>query len=326
MAAAIYNLFLCIVFFPIFIGPSLARDQHFITIGTAGVTGVYFPTGGATCKIVNLSRAKHGIRCSVEMTVGSISNIRLIRSGDLDFGYVQSDWQHHAYFGTSVFASVEPFEDLRSVFSLHSEVATIVVREGAGFLEFDDLKSAKINIGSQGSGSAASWNALIGSLGWVREDQLNVSNLKTSELAEALCSGTIDAYFELIGHPANLIEETQEQCDIKLLGIRNDAVDTMVREMPYYSKALIPAELYGFSGPVESLGVIATFITSARMPDDIVYTVVKAVFDYFESFKRLHPALGLLRVEEMVSQDMPAPLHPGALKFYRDQGLLPAAD
>ncbi|WP_299814845.1 TAXI family TRAP transporter solute-binding subunit [uncultured Roseibium sp.] len=317
---------LCLVFFPVFVGPSLAQDQHFITIGTAGVTGVYFPTGGATCKIVNLSRAEHGVRCSVETTLGSISNIRLIRSGELDFGYVQSDWQHHAYFGTSVFLGAEPFEDLRSVFSLHSEVATVVVREGAGFLKFDDLKSAKINIGSQGSGSAASWNALISGLGWTQEDQRNLSNLRTSELAEALCSGKIDAYFELIGHPASLIEETQEQCDIQVLGLDHDVIDSLVREFPYYSGAIIPTELYGLTGPVESLGVVATFITSARMPDDVVYTVVKAVFEYFDSFKRLHPALSRLEVAEMVSHDMPAPLHPGALKFYRDQGLLPAED
>ncbi|POF30095.1 hypothetical protein CLV41_107121 [Roseibium marinum] len=306
--------------------PALARDQHFITIGTAGVTGVYYPAGGAICKIVNLSRAEHGVRCSLETTLGSISNIRLIRSGELDFGYVQSDWQHHAYFGTSVFETSGPFKDLRSVFSLHSEVATVVVREEAGFQEFDDLKSAKINIGSKGSGSAASWNALIGSLGWTRQDQRNLSNLTTSELSEALCSGKIDAYFELIGHPASLIEETQDQCDIRLLGIENDAVDTVLSEMPYYTKATIPAGFYGFSGPVGSLGVVATLVTSARMPDDIVYTVVRAVFEYFDSFKRLHPALSRLEVEEMVSQRMPAPLHPGALKFYREQGLLSPDD
>ncbi|PVB62835.1 C4-dicarboxylate ABC transporter substrate-binding protein [Labrenzia sp. 011] len=313
-------------FLPIIFTSAQASDQTFITVGTAGVTGVYFPTGGATCKIVNLSRAEHGVRCSVETTSGSISNIRLIRSGELDFGYVQSDWQHHAYFGTSVFEEAGPFDDLRSVFSLHSEVATAVVREGAGFREFDDLKSARINIGSKGSGSAASWNALISRLGWTGKDQLNLSNLKTSELADALCSGKIDAYFELIGHPASLIEETREQCDIRLLDIESDAVDALLSATPYYMKASIPAEFYGLSRPVNSFGVMATFVTSAKMPDDIVYTVVKAVFDYFDSFKRLHPALSRLDVDEMVSDRMPAPLHPGALKFYREHGLLPTSD
>jgi len=309
---------------PFFLASAHAQEQHFITIGTAGVTGVYYPSGGATCKIVNLSRVEHGVRCSVETTLGSISNVERIRSGEIDFGYVQSDWQHHAYFGTSAFQEAGPFEDLRSVFSLHSEVATIVVRDDSPFQEFDGLKSARVNIGSEGSGSAASWQALIQGLGWTEDDQKNVSSLKTSELAEALCSGQIDAYFELIGHPASLIEETQDQCDIRVLGIDGTAVDELLAGTPYYMRASIPAGYYGLSEPVDSFGVVATFVTSAKMPDDIVYTLVKAVFEYFDSFRRLHPALSRLEVKDMVSYKMPAPLHPGALKFYREQGLLPA--
>ncbi|GAB2182743.1 TAXI family TRAP transporter solute-binding subunit [Roseibium sp. LAB1] len=301
-----------------------ADDQHFITIGTGGVTGVYYPSGGATCKIVNMTRADHGVRCSVETTLGSIANIEKIHSGEIDFGYVQSDWQHHAFLGTSAFQENGPFEDLRSIFSLHAEVATIVVREESPYREFDDLKEAKINIGSKGSGSAASWNALISRLGWTQKDQEGLEELKTSALAEALCSGRIDAYFELIGHPAALIEETQERCDIRLIGIDGEAVDKLLAEFPYYMPADIPAGLYGLAEPAESFGVIATFVTSAKMPEAIVKTLVEAVFENFDSFKRLHPALGRLTEKDMVAYKMPAPLHPGALTYFREKGLVPA--
>ncbi|MHA7772890.1 TAXI family TRAP transporter solute-binding subunit [Roseibium sp. M-1] len=301
-----------------------ADEQSFITIGTGGVTGVYYPSGGATCKIVNLGRAEHGVRCSVETTLGSIDNLEKIRSGEIDFGYVQSDWQYHAYNGTSRFQDIEPFDELRSIFALHAEVATVVVRTEAPFENFDDLKGARINIGGKGSGSAASWRALSDRLGWTEADQAALSDLKTSELAEALCSGAIDGYFELIGQPAALIEETQARCDIRLLGIEGEAVDALMQETPYYMHASIPAGLYGLREPVESFGVVATFVTSARMPDAIVRTLVEAVFDNFDSFRRLHPALGNLQSGDLVGYQMAAPLHPGALTFFEEKGLDPA--
>lgn len=304
--------------------PGLAEDQSFITIGTGGVTGVYYPSGGATCKIVNLGRAEHGVRCSVETTLGSIDNLEKIRSGEVDFGYVQSDWQFHAHNGTSRFQETGPFEELRSVFSLHAEVATIVVRKDSPFRTFDDLKGAHVNIGGKGSGSAASWNALSSRLGWTEADQTGVSDLKTSELADALCSGSIDGYFELIGHPAALIEETQAKCDIHIIGIEGEAVEALLQETPYYMRASIPAGRYGLSEPVSSFGVVATFVTSARMPDTIVRTLVQAVFDNFDSFQRLHPALGQLSTGDLTGYEMSAPLHPGALTFFEEKGLVPA--
>jgi TRAP transporter TAXI family solute receptor len=306
------------------LGGANATEQNFITIGTGGVTGVYYPSGGATCKIVNMTRAEHGIRCSVETTLGSIANIGKIHSGEIDFGYVQSDWQHHAYLGTSAFEQDGPFEELRSVFSLHAEVATIVVREDSPYRKFDDLKEAKVNIGSKGSGSAASWNTLISRLGWTQADQEGLQELKTSELSEALCTGRIDAYFELIGHPAALIEETQARCDIRLIGIEGDAIEALVAQAPYYMSAEIPEGIYGLAQPVDSFGVVATFVTSARMPEEIVTTLVNAVFENFDSFKRLHPALGRLTENDLVSYEMPAPLHPGALTYFQEKGLVPA--
>ncbi|MCV0426084.1 MAG: TAXI family TRAP transporter solute-binding subunit [Roseibium sp.] len=304
--------------------PGYAEEQYFITIGTGGVTGVYYPSGGATCKILNESRSEHGVRCSVETTLGSISNIDQIRSGELDFGYVQSDWQHHAFHGTSVFQDEGAFDDLRTVFSLHSEAATIVVRADSEFQSFDDLKAARVNIGSDGSGSAASWKVLVDKVGWTETDRQNETALGSSALAEALCTGQIDAFFVLIGHPAALIDETQDQCPIRLIGIENSAVDMLVQDTPFYIEAVIPAELYGLPEQIDTFGAVATFVTSAKMPDKIVSTLVGSVLDNFDSFRDLHPALGRLEPEDLVAPETSVPLHPGALKFFHEQGLLPA--
>jgi len=302
---------------------SLASEQSFITIGTAGVTGVYYPSGSAACRLVNRQRADHGVRCSVEATLGSIANIELIRSGDLDFGFAQSDWQHHAFLGTSVFKETGPFADLRSVFALHAEVATIAVKASSDFHSFHDLRGARIDVGSKGSGSEASWNTLVSSLGWSDADSQGFSNRSSSELAEALCNDEIDAYFQLIGHPAALIEETIEQCDIRLIGVDSRDVAAFVEKEPYYMAASIPAGLYGQSAPTDSFGVVATIVTSAAMPDAIVAALVAAIHENFDDFSDLHPALSVLSRPDMVGEGVTAPLHPGAMKYFEDQGLLP---
>ena len=119
--------------------PAVAQ-QKFITIGTGGVTGVYYAAGGAICRLMNKDRAKHGIRCSVESTGGSVFNINTIRAGELDFGVAQSDWQYHAYNGTKVFEKDGAFKDLRSVFSIHAEPFTVLARKEANIKVFDRLQ------------------------------------------------------------------------------------------------------------------------------------------------------------------------------------------
>ncbi len=303
-----------------------AQEQRFITIGTAGVTGVYFPSGNAICRVVNQGRGQHGVRCAFEATGGSISNLERLRKGEIDFGFVQSDWLHHAFRGSSRFSDAGPFEDLRSVFSQHMETATIVVRDDSGFDNFDDLKGARISVGSSGSGSSATWNELVSRLGWSRDDRKAQSHRETSTLAEALCSGEIDAYFELIGHPANLIEETREQCGIRMIGIDGGAVDALLKVSPYYARTSVPAGTYGLAAPVATFGTVATFVTVADMSEEIVYTLMKSVFDDLDRYRQLHPALVQLSGRDMASRGMAAPLHPGALQFFREQGLLTASN
>lgn len=304
--------------------PADAGEQAFVTIGTGGVTGIYYPAGGATCGIVNQGRSGHGVRCSVETTFGSIDNLEKIRSGEIDFGYVQADWQHHSYHGSSVFREDGPFSELRSVFSLHREVATVVVRAGSPYTSLSDLADARVDVGGRGSGSAASWRALSERLGWPETHEADRPGLNTSELAEALCSGRIDAYFLLIGHPAALIEETRERCPVRILGMEGEAVGALVADTDYYISAEIPAGFYGLDQPVSSFGVMATFVTSARMPETIVETMVDALLDHFDGFRRLHPALAGLEIEDIAGFAMAAPLHPGALTSFREHGLVPA--
>ena len=194
-----------------------ASAQSFITIGTGGVTGVYYPTGGAICRLVNKSRKEHGIRCSVESTGGSVYNLNTIRAGELDMGVAQSDWQYHAYNGTSKFKDAGPNKDLRAVFSVHAEPFTVVARKDSGIKNFDDLKGKRVNIGNPGSGQRGTMEVLMAAKGWTRDDFALVSELKSAEQSKALCDNKIDAMVFTVGHPSGSIKEATTSCDTVLV-------------------------------------------------------------------------------------------------------------
>jgi len=298
-----------------------AAEQKFITIGTGGVTGVYYPTGGAICRLVNKGRKEHGIRCSVESTGGSIYNINTIRAGELDMGVAQSDWQYHAYNGTSKFKDAGPFKDLRAVFSVHAEPVTILARRDAGVKNITDLKGKRLNIGNAGSGTRGTWEVIEEALGWKRSDLKLAAELKSAETGQALCDNKIDAYFWLVGHPSALTKESVASCDAVIVNATGPAIDKLVAAHPYYRKAVIPGGMYS-SNPedVQTFGVGATFVSSTAVSDDVVYEVVKAVFENFDDFRKLHPAFAHLKESEMVKDGLSAPLHDGAAKYYKEKG------
>ena len=306
-------------------GPApAAAQQTFITIGTGGVTGVYYPTGGAICRlVVNRNREEHGVHCSVESTAGSVYNINTIRAGGLDMGVAQSDWQHHAYYGTSKFKEAGPFSELRAVFSVHPEPVTILARADSGITHIDQLKGSRLNIGNPGSGTRATWEVVEEALGWARSDLKLAAGLRSAETGQALCDNEIDAYFWPVGHPSALTKETVGTCDARLVSATGPAIDKLVAGNAFYRQAAIPGGMYaGNPDDVRTFGVSATFVSSTRTPADVVYVVVKAVFENFEDFRKLHPAFANLKKEEMVRDSLSAPLHEGAERYYREAGLL----
>lgn len=301
-------------------GAAAAAEQQFVSIGTGGVTGVYYPTGGAICRLVNKNRKDHGIRCSAESTGGSIYNINTIRGGELEFGVAQSDWQYHAYNGTSKFEDQGKFDKLRSIFSVHPEPVTVIAHDNTGAKNITDLKGMRLNIGNPGSGTRGTWEVLEEALGWDRSDLKLAAEMKSAETGQAVCDGKIDAYFWLVGHPSALTQESLATCDAHLVNVTGDAIDKLVADNPYYRKATIPAGMYNNAEDVNTFGVGATFVTSTDVPDEVVYTVVKAVFDNFDQFKKLHPAFANLSEQEMITDSLSAPLHDGAVKYYKERG------
>ncbi|MGW8194776.1 MAG: TAXI family TRAP transporter solute-binding subunit [Desulforhopalus sp.] len=300
-----------------------AADQTFITIGTGGVTGVYYPTGGAICRLVDKGKKEHGIRCSVESNGGSIYNLNAIAAGELDMGVAQSDLQFYAYKGTNNFEEAGPNKDLRAVFSVHPEPFTVVARADSGIKNFQDLKGKRVNIGNPGSGQRGTMELVMDKMGWTTDDFKLASELKAAEQSAALCDNKVDAIVYVVGHPNGSIKEATTACDAVVVNVSGKEIDELIAANPYYRTAVIPAGMYrGTDEDVKTFGVGATFVSSTAVPPEVIYQVVKAVFENFDDFKKLHPAFANLKKEEMIKAGLSAPLHDGAVKYYKEAGLM----
>lgn len=294
-----------------------------VIIGTGGVKALYYPTGGAICRLVNKQRKRHGIRCTVESSGGSVYNLSTIRKGELDLGVVQSDWQYHAYHGTSEFKDAGPHKKLRAVFSVYPEPVTIVARRDSGIRKLNDLLGKRVNLGNPGSGTLATAEVMLVALGWKKSDFKLVTGLESAEQAKALCDNKIDAFYWVVGHPSGTIKEATSSCDTVIIPVVGKAIDELVAKNSYYRYATIPGGMYtGTPNDVKTYGVGATLVTSTAVPENVVYEIVKAVFENFDNFQKLHPAYGTLTKESMVKDSLSAPLHPGAMKYYKHAGLL----
>lgn len=298
-----------------------ATAEERISIGTGSVTDVYYATGGAICLLVNQGSNDHGIRCSVESTGGSVYNINTIRKGEFQFGVAQSDWQSHAFHGTSKFSTVGSFDGLRAVFSIHAEPFTVVARADSGITSFDDLRGKRVNVGNPGSGQRGTMEVLLEAKGWGMDAFSLVTELKAAEQSAALCDNQIDAMVYTVGHPSGSIQEATTSCDAVLVAVDGDAVLGLIADNAFYRSAIIPGGMYRGSGAdTLTFGVGATFVTSDQVTEDTVYTVVKSVFENIDVFRKLHPAFANLTPKEMATAGLSAPLHDGAVKYFDEQG------
>jgi TRAP transporter TAXI family solute receptor len=299
--------------------PAFAQ-QKFVTIGTGGVTGVYYAAGGAICRLVNKDRAKHGIRCSVESTGGSVFNVNTIKAGELDFGFTQSDVQYNATKGIGQFKDAA-FADMRAVFAVHPEPFTVVARKEANITKFEDFKGKRFNVGNPGSGTRSSMEEMLGAMGWKLGDFSLASELKADEHGPALCDGKIDGFYYAVGHPSANIQDPTTSCGAKLVSLTGPVIDKLVADKPYYAKVTLPGGLYPNNPqPTNTYGVLATVVASTKTPAETVYQVTKALFENFDEFKKLHPALANLNPANMVKDGLSAPLHEGAVRYYKEKG------
>jgi TRAP transporter TAXI family solute receptor len=320
---------LAVLFGTVLIMGSMPTDTQakttYVTIGTGGVTGVYYPTGGAIGKIVNKKRKEYNLRVTVESTGGSVFNVNAVMAGDLEFGIVQSDRQYQAWNGIKDWEDKGKQKDLRAICSFHPESIVLVAGDDTGIEKFMDLKGKHVNIGNPGSGQRGNSTDALTACGIDWEKDMRAEGIKAAESAKMLQDGRIDAFFYTVGHPnGSIMEATSGKRKVHFVPVEGPCIDKLVAKWPFYAKAYIPVEFYPEARNKENVNtfaVKATFVTSAKVPDDVVYAITKELFDNLEEFKTLHPAYGVLTKENML-EALSAPIHPGAMKYYKEAGLM----
>ena len=307
------------------LGIGIARpiQAEEIAIGTASRAGVYFQVGQAICRLLNAETAQHGVVCKALPTDGSIDNLQQIRVAKRQLGIVQSDWQYHAVNGTGTFEAAGPDTDLRALFSVHGESFTVVARRDAGIESFDDLKGKRVNIGNPGSGQRATLEVLMAAKGWDKNVFSLANELSASEQSLALCHDRVQAMVYVVGHPNASVAQAVNLCDALIVPVTGPVVDRLLADNPYYARTQVPGGAYkGNPKPVGTFGVKATVVASTRLSPDTAYLLVKTVFENLDDFKKQHPAFANLEAADMIKDGLSAPLHDGALRYYREKGWL----
>ena len=294
-----------------------------ITIGTGSRAGVYYQVGRALCRILRANADEHGLSCQAGPTAGSIFNLKNIRSGALDLGVAQSDWQYHALSGSNRFAEGGPDDSLRALFSVHSEPFTVVARNDSGLETFEDLKGHRVNIGNPGSGQRGTMEVVMEAMGWTKDDFSLANELPASQQSLALCHDRVQAMVYTVGHPNPSVGQATGLCDARILPVTGEAIDKLISANPYYASTQIPGGIYiGNEDPVTTFGVMATVVVSSATDDETAYKIVSAVFENLAAFRKMHPAFGNLEPERMIRDGLSAPLHEGAKRYYQEQGWL----
>ena len=300
---------------------SAQAQDRYVTIGTGGQTGVYYVAGQSICRFVN--RNAENLKCNAPASGGGVANVNGLRSGEFNFGVMQSDHQYKAMQGLAPFEKEGAMGDLRAVFSLQSEVFTVLARRDANIKGLDDLKGKRVNIGNPGSGQRDTLEEIMKVKGWDKSVFALAAELKPAEQASALGDNNIDAMTYFVGHPNGAIQEATTTVDAVLVPITGPEIDKLLADKHYYTKAEVPGGLYkGNESATPSIGGKAVLSTTSKVDAEVVYQLVKAVFENIERFKRLHPAFADLKPEDMIEVGLTAPLHEGAERYYKERGWL----
>lgn len=304
-------------------GTSDAAEDIAVAAGAKG--GPNYPFGRVICSFLKTK----DFNCSTLPTPAgdapdSFANLTNLRNGAVELAIARSDWQYFALTGTGPAKYLnENFESLRSVFSIHSQPFTLLARRDSAIKSLDDLKGKRVNLGSPYSDERASLDLVLAAKNWTKKDFVLAEQLTTAEQSLAFCHDRVQAMHYTVSHPHPAIRKVTELCDAAIVDVSGPAIDKLVADKPYLAIATIPGGLYGgTSEPVKTFGTTVTVVSSSDVSEDLIYTVVKAIFEDLDGFKKKHPALHDLAPSRMIKDGITAPVHPGAMRYFRERGLM----
>ena len=298
-----------------------------VIIGTGATVNVHTSVGRAICRLIQ--KSDPGTSCEVAAIEGRdaaepLAVLTEVRNGAIEMGVVQSDWQYHAFQGSGPveFTDVS-FENLRSLFSLHGELFTVIARRDSGIESLDDLAGKRVNIGNPGSNQRAIMAMVMDAKGWTKDTFQVADELNDAEQRLALCHNRVQAVVSVVSHPDERIAKALELCDAKIIPVSGTEIDKLVADNRFLASSEVPMGGYMESDAlIPTFGVMVTAVTSSDLDDETAYQVVKSVFDNLAYMKRLHRALGTLLPGRMITAGLSAPLHPGAVRYYREKGMM----
>jgi TRAP transporter TAXI family solute receptor len=301
-----------------------AFNEPMKSIKTGNITGVYYAAGSAVAKMHNRKLKEYNLRLIAEASEGSISNIDDVANGLAAFGIAQSNTLYYAKHGEEYWQGA-PLKNIRSVLGLYTEAFTLIAAVDAGINSLADLKGKTLNIGELGSTGYRQARTILNNFGLDPEKDLTVIEKPSYEAPELLQQGEIDAYFYTVGHPNLSIKEASHgDRKIMLVAPEQEFVDLFLERKGYLVERIIRVDYYteiANKEPVRTLGVKAILFCNADMDEDVVYHMVKEVFENFDLFKQQHPAFANLTPEKL-SSGLIIPLHPGAERYFKEAGLL----
>jgi uncharacterized protein len=294
-----------------------------VTLATGTPGGIYHPVGNAICRMFNLPGEHQPKPCVAVASDGSVDNIRRVGSGGSTFGLSQTDIAYAAFHGEGPFADAGPNPKLRMLIALYPEAFTVVARADSGIRDFLDLRGKRVGIGKSGAGYTYTRDVLLELYDWMIPNPERMLEFGPADQNKALCNNTVDAIIFATGHPNGLTQEATTGCRARLVRVTGPPIERLLATHPYYIASVIPGGMYpGNPDDVPTISTRAVLVTSSDQSDELAYGIVKAVFENLADFRRLHPALATLDIKDMVPSESVIPLHPGALKYYREAALL----
>jgi hypothetical protein len=322
---ALSTLALTIIMFSMVSRPAFALE---ILIGSSRTTTFNYHFGRALCRLI--SRGPGDLDCDVSAadvglhSADYVHTLTNVRNGALDLGIIDSSVQYDAINKTGRFEYYDgDFKNIRGLFSVNGVPFTIVLRGNENLASFNDLEGKKVNVGNPGSPQRAIMDSLLEAQGWSKKSFQLAEELPATNNQDtmSLCFGAVDAVVRFNVQPDAATRHMVDLCDARLLPITGDMVDKLISKYPYYSTQSIAAGTYASNAEsVATFGLLETVVTSEEVDADTVYALVKSVFDQIDRLRNTHPVFSSLNPVDMISKGMTAPLHEGALKYYREQG------
>jgi uncharacterized protein len=303
-----------------------AKPAPAVLVGTGLPSGVYFAVGNAVCRLAQrtppkTSAADHDrLQCGVQATGGTVANIDALRSGAMDLALLQSDGAFNAAQGLGRYEG-KPFRKLRSVFSLHAEPLQLLALRSERIGSFLDLKGRKVNIGPKGTAQHEMLTELFRLHKMDAGSFAQVLTLPSSQQVQAMCDGDVEALGMMIGFPNAGFARAMRDCNAQLINADTEAIRRLIAGKPYFSEVRLPKGTYpSMPGDITTFGVLAVLHTTSDVSADTVYRLVRRVFEQLDDLRAMHPALRQLDPQQMIRAGLTAPMHEGALTYYRERG------